>query len=385
MKPFLHLLSVVALLLVPAGCDVLTEGSHAGGPGSSPLLREEREWRIVFLFLDENDLEEVADKAVQAIAAYPDPLGFTHRIVLRARTYDGSFLETAAHGTLQRIPLEGLPGGSLLDGSTIGSVLKAIHREFPSPRQVLFLIGHGRGWRGLGYSKSDATRYLSAPALREIAHAAPADYNLLVLDAGWSAFAEVLVELSDAPVDVIASETNLVRRGIDYGELLRLLDTSSWSPGAMRDAAGRALRDAGYGEAPVQLLREELPLLRAHLSGLITATAPHVEREPNRDELRGVLMSRAVPATTPGDAHITLRALREALPADGYTGEPSAFDSLLLHLVTVDELGLPAGHATSYRAAGESADTPSFFRELSWAPDFFGRHGVLFDLWYREY
>ncbi|TVR69953.1 MAG: hypothetical protein EA427_06930 [Spirochaetaceae bacterium] len=379
------LVPAIVLLLFISGCDITLNESHRKGNSSVPLQLEEREWRLVFLFLDENDLEDVADADIRALAAWPDALGRTHRVILRAGTWDGKSLETAAQGSLQRPEIPDLPMGSLLQGSTVSDALRIIDREFPARKQALFIAGHGRGWRGLGYSRSDPSLYLSAEELREVAQAAPATYNLLVLDAGWSAFAEVLVELAGTPVDLVAAETNLARWGIDYAGLLDALDGGTWSARTMREAAGEAVMRAGGGAPAVQLSREQLSVLPAYLESLAVAGSGFLETEPAREALREHVMNRAAAATTPGDAHLRAGDLAEMLSGITPPPENRAFESVLLHLVTVDELGLPAGHATTYRAGQEHREGPRFFRDLSWAPDFFQRSGFLFDLWYREY
>jgi hypothetical protein len=58
---------------------------------------------------------------------------------------------------------------------------------------------------------------------------------------------------------------------------------------------------------------------------------------------------------------------------------------MLLHLVHLDEIGVPAGHDDGYVPYPEETELSAPFATLPWVPDPVRQRGVLFEIWYRQY
>ncbi len=382
---------VVSAMVIPlllGACPILPDESSNAVATSEPLEQEPRDWRMVFVFLDDNDLRETADYHQDRIGDYPDRLGRTHRLILRESTRDGRTVALATGDGITHVTLPDLPAGSYLQPETLAATIAILRREFPARQQAIFLAGHGRGWRGVGFSDSDPRAYVGARELARLPGSAPEEYTLLVLDAGWSAFAELLQELRDEPVEIALPSTDLRRSGIDYAGLLETFDSGDWSPESVRDHVRTGLRDAAQGSDPVILDRRDLAELPDYLDELAAAATTVSGGVVSQEQLQSFFMERAEAVTLPGDAHVTLGDVADVPEIAALISREERFDRVFLHLVSLDELGLPAGHSPEYRSGTEipdSPETPRFFSEIDWAPDLFGRSGFLFELWYREY
>lgn len=371
------------------GCESAMNVPAEKTPDSIPVdpvpPTAERPWRFIFLFLDGGDLTDQASRDIRDLAQYDDPLGHLHRLVLRETTYDGTAVSIASGGKIREIGLPNLPKGSLLNGDTVAAVLQSLADAFPAEKQAIFISGHGRGWRGIGYSERNPALHLTPREIRTIVDSVSSVHTIMILEAGWSGFTEVLFALADAAVDVVAAGTNLARSGIDYEGLIMALHGGSWSTGEVEHEATRAMTLASDNVPAIHLRATDLAQLPAYLEDLVIAGEEHTGSLVARDQLRQGLLARASTATLPGDAHLRLGDLAEAMPGLTPRYDSSPLENLLIHLVSVDELGLPAGHDTHYRADSDSSGDFRFFQTVSWAPDFFGRRGFLFDLWYKEY
>jgi hypothetical protein len=383
----IRVIALVTLVTALAGCDGLSGGvDSARGGLDLPSEQETRTWRMVFVYLDNNELTATADNDIAGLAAFADRFGHTHRVVLRDSKYDGATVGLAAGGALRTVPLSSLPAGSLLEGSVLAEVLEILDREFPADQQALFLAGHGRGWSGIGYNRNEPRNRITADDLRDVMAALPENEgNLVVLDAGWSAFGELLYQFRDVPTDLVAAGTNLSLQGINYGALLQSLEASDWSREAMLHAVGQAFRNAGAGVEPAIFRESDLARIASYLDLLAAESSLAITTAPEQEALRSYLMERAVAPHLPGDAHIAVADLLGRIELADPNDYAPAFDALLLHLVAVDEIGLPAGHETLYRYEQDPAAPTGFFRDIPWAPDLFGGSGFLFDLWYREF
>ena len=370
-----------AVCLALAGlltCRLQPELETTTGTTTSMDERELRRWRLVFLFLDDNDLAGTVDVAAHRIAATPEGRDESYRIILRDSRYDGSAVEVVRQGELARIPLAELPVGSLLSGEVLGRVLTVLHREFPAEEQILVVSGHGRGWRGLGATAGAPMAVLSGASLAEALDALPAEVGqILVLEAGWSGFVENLYSLKDLPVAVIAAVTDVRRTGMDHPWWLQQADHAGWDREAIADFLVQAMREAQLTpEEPLWLHAEDLETLPLVIDGVIREhgilpIGPDLQQQVQQD-----LLGRAQTPVLPGEAHIALRDLDPLVPEQ--------FRNLLLHLVLVDEHGGAVGHAREYRQESASREHP-FLTSQAWAPDLLNRRGFLFDLWYRTW
>lgn len=383
------MVTILATLIftVLVGCSDLSggAGSADGGVGL-PSEQEPRSWRMVFVYLDDNELTATVDKEVANLATFPDSFGHTHRVILRDSRYEGATVGLAAAGALRTVPIPSLPAGSLLDGAVLADILRVLAVEFPAHSQALFISGHGRGWSGIGYSHREPRDRITAEDLRVILTALPENRgNLVVLEAGWSAFGELLYEFRHAPTDLVAARTNLSQRGIDGESLLRSLEATDWSRDAMLLTIEQAFRNTGEGVEPAVFRESDLHRTGPYLQLIVDSASEAITTAPDRETLRSGLMEAAVVPDLPGDAHIAVADLLPWIELMDPGAYLPAFDDLLLHLVTVDEIGLPAGHDTNYRFERDSSAPAGFFRDIQWAPDLFGGSGFLFDLWYREF
>lgn len=390
-----RIMATIVLACISAlGCEGPFEHDASGGETTHPIEPEMREWRIVFFFLDDNELADQAENDIEAILSVADPYAHTHRIFLRDSTYDGAVVTIATGSGSREVPLPGLPAGSLLDRDTGRTIIEVLNTEFPARKHALFIVGHGRGWRGIGYNSAAEKKLLAARDLRTLSLAGaagipkreddpPSDHpNVIVFDAGWAAFAELIFELRSVAVNIVAPTFNLHRAGIDYRLLMEAFREGDWTLETVLERSREALERAGEGGPALVLRRSDLEGLEHYLNVIIQDASIADTSALAQEELRSQLMEDATAASVPGDTHIRLGALRANLPDANVE-----LNNLLLHLVTVDELGLPAGHATAYRADASPPGSvvPSFFQDTLWAPDFFNRRGFLYELWYREY
>jgi hypothetical protein len=248
------------------------------------------------------------------------------------------------------------------------------------------IAGHGRDWLGIGYDEIDATATLDpvslAEALRTTSETdAVTQARILVLDAGWSALAEVLAPLSMSTTQrltVIAPHGERSIHGLDYTELVdwfaRVQPTDT-------DSAVAGIVDLFPPDSTVTIDAAG----RAALGNAIATVATHgsagISSIDTQRALRDALMAHVTYATVPGRGYI---ALGDAAGACGTSVLPQ-LDDVLLMLTELDELGWPSGHPLSYRTDTEESRLSPSFTAYGWAPNIVARHGFLFDLWYRDF
>lgn len=379
-----YIVVMLAVAIPFSGCGSVLDaipGSHPEEVTDVETVTDTREWRLVFLYFDANELVDVFDGHVEAIRRAPDQLEMAHAVIIRESDYRGTSVSAIAGGEVRPVTVPDLPTGSLFDGDVLERLFGALHEHFPASRQALFIAGHGRGWSGVGYSEGAEHRMLASEDLRTLAEGetfTDTETNLLVFDSGWSAFAEFLYPLRGAATTVISAGTNLHDTGINYGTLMERFAEGHWSFDAMVTATKEAFVGAGTDDSPVVVSEADLSRLSSYLRILIDNAALHLTSPNDQFDLRSTLLQVAVPEAIPGDVHIRTGDLPEADRRD-------PLSRLLLHLITIDEIGQPSGHATHYRAVSDPAGSQGFFHAVPWAPDFFRRSGFLFDLWYREF
>lgn len=379
---------LTAYILTACPMDsILREG--AAGISETPLVeeRESRHWRLVFLFLDDNELAPAADLQIATIVAAPETTGSTHRIILRDSGYTGNSVDIVHDGRLIAVPIPDLAAPPLVTRETLHHTMAVLHREFPAENQILVVSGHGRGWRGIGVTARAAQPPLNGSDLGALAAALPDEvYQLVVLEAGWSAFGENLYSLAGSPTDILAAPEDISAGGMDHQRWITAADESAWEHTTVAEALQREMSHVMIpGEhTALFLTADQLSAMPNALAPLFTYSGRQAIDLLDQEMRRGDLLSRVTAPVIPGEAHITAGTLCNLEDDPACPDIPPEYASLLFHVVLLDEHRRATGHSRDYRVHGASGDFP-FITSAGWAPDLLMRRGSLFELWYRTW
>jgi hypothetical protein len=348
---------------------------------SSPVTGSVRPWRLVYLGWDDNELEGAVDRDVRELARAGLPEDTFHCLILRESRIASGEAHLIRNGERVATPVGNSEPLSLFDESSLLFLRRWYRENFPADREVVIVAAHGRGWRGIGSGPAGDTRMVDASTLPALFGSEDAPSDIVVMDAAYGASAELLVGLADGVARMVASDGPRDAEGLDFSNFGELL-ADRWNRGEPEEIVA-ALVDAfsADSDAPVVLDREELRTLGSVVQSCADAGATMIRSREQQLSVQESLLDSALIHRLPGDACVSLETLADlmAVPVTPSSGR------VLLHLVHMNELGVPEGHDPGYRRNTEDSVLSPSFRSLPWAPDMARHDGFLYDLWYRRF
>lgn len=345
-----------------------------------------RQWRIVYFGWDENELGSAVADDVMELAAANLPEDTFHCVVVRDSVLAGGNIELIRRGGTTPLPVPAGSNPRLFDPSAIAAVRRFVEETFPAEKEIVVVAAHGRGWRGIGSDSADSSTLLTTtaiPLLFGSDEASEATPRLAVFDVGYGASAEILAGLSSSVDRLVAAAGPRNDAGVDFERVGRALVGASDRVPAL-ETAYTVFADEFRRTVPQHTVACTAAEL-AGISGAIHAFADAVPAAiPTRDgqnQVQSELLAAARVPAVPGDAFVSFGDVAEAL-GSVVTTVP---EDLLLHLVHLDEIGVPAGHDAGYVPYPEETELSAPFTNLPWAPDPVRQRGVLFEIWYRQY
>ncbi len=193
---------------------------------------------------DINEMEAASQALNANTIVLVDPPGMTDTMLLKIEHDDNHFdpeiVSTVIDDDEAVIPA----GGEVNTGSpdTLSDFLIFAAAEYPADRLVLFMWGHGAGWRGMC---PDGTDLLTLPELRTALNTSEAAIgkrlDMIVLDVCNGATLELAYEISEHADLLVGSELNVPTEGLPYREVF---DAFAEDPGQSSSAFGKAIVDA---------------------------------------------------------------------------------------------------------------------------------------------
>jgi len=385
----------IALAASLAGCSDFT----AGGSEPIPVVDAPREWLVVLIAYDRNELGPSVNEDISEFASFRDEAHRIHRIVLRdSVSYGASALLVDEDG---RHPLEGVLSAeeTLFDGNDLAAALARLNDRFAARATILLITGHGRGRYGFGLRDDDPSRTVTDRDIERLYETIDAERQprFVFFDGSYTTHLEFLYPFRNTSTTVIAHTGNLRANALDYETLAATIaDDISDDPATaetLADLLDRAevVPDNNDGGAVV--------LTPASIATAVDSIRPLAEAihatnndSQSQEELQATLLAASLAPDVPGDASVSLGTVldADALTAELSTAHPGLLEDapwhrIVLHLVLVDELGTPTGHDADYRPDLGTPAAPSFCLETPWAPDISHGKGFLWDLWYRRY
>lgn len=390
--------TIAAILLAAAtltSCSEIAAGSTEPVPGGEIS----REWLLVVVAYDQNELLPSVEEDIHELASCQDPGHRIHRVVLRdsQRSESRAILIDEAG----RHPLENLLAAeaSLFRGDHLAAAYAALSDRFPHRGAILVFSGHGRGRHGFGMTDEDPSMVFDDREIERFYRAIDTEDHPLfaVFDGSYATHLEFLYPFRTTRTTVIGHTGNLRAGGLDYAGLTAAIaDGDSDDPAvgetltALVDEA-EVMPDEG-GSGAIRLTPTSIAAAADSIGHLAEAIRLVSDDPDSQEALQATLLSDCVAPTLPGDASVSLdRVISVAPLASELAGTApwivtdAPWHRLYLHLVLLDELGTPRGHDSDYRPDLRTPTAPSFCLETPWAPDITHGLGFLWDLWYRRY
>jgi hypothetical protein len=374
---------LVLYVLLSFGCALGTSPTDpvdAGGGVDDPV-----EWRLVYVGWDDNELASPIASDIQEIIDADLPTDLFTTIVVRDTGLVDGEIEIIVPGDTRRETVDLPRSPTLFDAGTLATVREHIDRSYPARGEIVVFAGHGRGWRGVGM-RSGVDSLVATPTA--LARFLPPVENeiprLVVVDAGYGAVGEVLFEFASGCSRVVATTSARDNDGIDFESVGSALRSIPIDRMGEIEEIGAAFFDAFESHAPtrtVYMTGEELTSLGDTIIASAAAVTDQISSYESQTAAQTSSLAAAIIPELPGEAFIPLDALTDILAIP----PPPRNGGILLHLVSLDELGVPIGHDDTYRRGSEDTAIPPLFAELPWAPDLARRRGLLFDLWYRQF
>lgn len=371
------------------GCDLPNIGSIVAESSLSNELsieeRQHRDLRLVFLFYDQNELRSLVDQQIAEIVQVEEKGDRVHVVIARASNSTPHSISYVQDRSLRHIKIEALPRQPLEEPEALDLLLREIATEFPASKQLLVVSGHGRGWRGIGSFDADRQRVLTGDILaRAVTELPPELSQVVILEAGWSGFADMIFPFRDKPLEIIAAPFNIVQRGMNHARWIELSQKDGWHHSAVLDHLQQEMMNAATDHTvavePILLTSADLADLGSRLGAVVNSAVSSIvtkELEPLRENL---LNDSTLP---PGsdEAHITFDTLCEVISEEICGALGTEAQKIALHFVTLDGSGKPNGVAKGYFTP-EVREKYEFVRALAWAPDPQFERGFLSRLWF---
>ena len=373
------------------GCDVPNIGSIVAESSLSNELsieeRQHRDLRVVFLFYDQNELRPLVDQQIAEIVQVEEKGDRVHVVIARASNSVPHGISYVQDRSLRHIKIEALPRQPLEEPETLDLLLRGIATEFPASKQLLVVSGHGRGWRGIGTFDADRQRVLTGDILaRAVTELPPELSQVVILEAGWSGFADMIFPFRDKPLEIITAPFNIVQRGMNHARWIELSQRDSWHHSALLDHLQQEMMNAATDHTvavePILLTSTNLADLGSRLGAVVNSAINSISIE-NLETLREHLLNGSTLPPGSDEAHITFDTLCEVISGEICGALGTEARKIALHLVTLDGSGKPKGVAEGYFTP-EVREKYEFKRALAWAPDPQFERGFLSRLWFSQ-
>lgn len=385
----------IALAASLAGCSDFA----AGGSEPIPAVDAPREWLVVLIAYDRNELGPSVNEDISEFASFRDEEHRIHRIVLRdSVSYGASALLVDEDG---RYPLEGVlfAEETLFDGHDLATVLARLNDRFAARATILLITGHGRGRYGFGLRDDDPSRAVTDRDIQRMYKTLDADRQprFVFFDGSYTTHLEFLYPFRNTGTTVIGHTGNLRAGGLDYTALAAAIAGGDSDDPVIGETLTAQLDEAdvvpdGGGSGAVPLTPVSIATAVDSIGYLAEAIRLVSDDPDSQEALQATLLSDSLAPTLPGDASVSLDRVISVEPlASELAGTApwiltdAPWHRLHLHLVLLDELGTPTGHDADYRPDLGTPTVPSFCLETLWAPDITHGTGFLWDLWYRRY
>lgn len=375
--------TLVLYVLLSVGCALGTAPSDAidaGGGNEDPV-----QWRIVYVGWDDNELARPIASDVQEMIDADLPQDLFKTVIVRDTALTNGDIDIIVPGDTRRERVDLPRSPSIFDTETLAAVRSHIDHAYPARGEIVVFAGHGRGWRGIGTRGGFDSLVATPTTLRAIVPPLrDRSPRLVVVDAGYGAIAEVLLEYASGCSRIVATTSPRDNDGIDFESVGAALRSIPLDRIGDIDEVGTAFFEAFESHAPartVYLTGEELASLGDTITACATAATEGITSYESQTAVQAGTLDKAIVPEVPGDAFIALDSLTEILAVP----PPPSNAGVLLHLVSLDEIGAPIGHDASYRRGSEDTALTPLFVALPWAPDLVRRSGCLFDLWYRQF
>jgi hypothetical protein len=382
------ILGVICIAWFP-GCDIpiieTLDPESSLGSGFSIDERQHRDLRIVFLFYDQNELQPLVDQQIADILRVEEHGDRVHVVIARASSVVPHSISYVQDQSLRYLKIKELPRQPLEEPETLALLMREIDTEFPAARQLLIISGHGRGWRGIGSFDANRQRVLNGDTLAQALENVPQEVaQILVLEAGWSGFADFIYPFQGFSLDIIAAPFNIVHGGMNHRRWLNLSQRSEWQDIALRDYVHQEMVNAAIGSPvtgePIHLTEQNLRDLGLRIGSVFNRAQESIN-DLNREALRKNLLSQSIQPPGSAEAHITIETLCTVLAELSCTELIPEEQKIALHLAVLDSHGAPTSITPGYFSPEIRKDY-AFIRALDWAPDGTSERGFLGRLWF---
>ena len=239
---------------------VATSSTSSNDCASTESISDSTSWTVMIYMaadvvdslpweLDINEMEAAVQADGTNVIALVDPPGASDSMLLKI-THDEDLMNSEIVSERLDDGGEVIQGTEVNTGSpeTLTAFIIYCASEHPADRLVLFLWGHGSGWRGVC---PDGNDLLTLPELRSSLDDAEAaldrGLDLIVLDVCAGATLELAYEICDHSELLVGSELSVSAEGLPYTQVL---DALASAPEQTAEDFGRATAESYIAWAP---------------------------------------------------------------------------------------------------------------------------------------